>query len=196
MCGGTPYRPRRNLGPDGSSNLGRIWDTLRRGLSPRVRGNRRDFELHYVTRYRVYPRVCGGTSEKLDLGAVIPTGSIPACAGEPLKGEVVFVSPLNRVYPRVCGGTVKRIASESGGWSIPACAGEPDLLKCDFRIWRENRVYPRVCGGTPCLHTIVDFGNWGSIPACAGEPHSNGFKSRATVKLGSIPACAGEPYSP
>ena len=50
------------------------------GLSPRVRGN-------LVT----------------TMGVVLPLGSIPACAGEPITR---IPSPsINEVYPRVCGGT-------------------------------------------------------------------------------------------
>ena len=52
------------------------------GLSPRVRGNQRQHVrlIH------------------------VGDGSIPACAGEPLKG---FTFPfIERVYPRVCGGTL------------------------------------------------------------------------------------------
>ena len=51
------------------------------GLSPRVRGN---------------PKITGLSD--------IDTGSIPACAGEPIStGSAVGRS---RVYPRVCGGTL------------------------------------------------------------------------------------------
>ena len=71
------------------------------GLSPRVRGN-------------------PGVALVLLLGV----GSIPACAGEPLRRRVHTVKV--RVYPRVCGGT----EADDGGdpvvsGSIPACAGEP-----------------------------------------------------------------------
>ena len=70
----------------------------------------------------VYPRVCGGTEAKIKAkgfrsglsprvrGNPLPvghertfTGSIPACAGEPVSGAR---GPAMRgVYPRVCGGT-------------------------------------------------------------------------------------------
>ena len=70
----------------------------------------------------VYPRVCGGTPGNLvcrrlscglsprvrgnrghsPRGGGCP-GSIPACAGEPLK--CVVAGSVWRVYPRVCGGT-------------------------------------------------------------------------------------------
>ena len=71
---------------------------------------------------RVYPRVCGGTvlsaacqngpeglsprvrgNLNTDLIHIIPKRSIPACAGEPCVGEVVYLAA--GVYPRVCGGT-------------------------------------------------------------------------------------------
>ena len=70
----------------------------------------------------VYPRVCGGTADvcinALARGGLSPrvrgnhaasysaslsSGSIPACAGEPLYG--IRRPPLSAVYPRVCGGT-------------------------------------------------------------------------------------------
>ena len=77
---------------------------------------------------RVYPRVCGGTSCPIsflrlasglsprvrgNLGCAFYSssprvrgnlpGSIPACAGEPLRFSLR--ASLDRVYPRVCGGT-------------------------------------------------------------------------------------------
>ena len=92
-----------------------------RGLSPRVRGNR-----------RWYPR------------PEVILGSIPASAGEP-KGVFPVIGPAE-VYPRECGGTERRTAlmaargglsprvrgNRRGGSSpaprrrsIPASAGEP-----------------------------------------------------------------------
>ena len=92
-----------------------------KGLSPRVRGNRRE-ECPEVPLY----------------------GSIPACAGEPFSLSA-FQDDLP-VYPRVCGGTPKSVQGSSPiqglsprvrgnlpgtnnallhGRSIPACAGEP-----------------------------------------------------------------------
>ena len=117
-----------------------------KGLSPRMRGNRRD----------LYWRIT-------------PVGSIPAYAGEPRFG--LAVKAYQPVYPRVCGGTVARcrrsrrspglsprmrgnrgaadaIHAQSG--SIPAYAGEP-MGGRDRKISR--RVYPRVCGGTASLQT-------------------------------------------
>ena len=83
-----------------------------KGLSPRVRGNR-----------RVYPRVCGGTlgahRAKIPRQGLSPRvrgnrspnssvaterGSIPACAGEP--GLDIDTIIQVGVYPRVCGGTL------------------------------------------------------------------------------------------
>ena len=74
---------------------------------------------------QVYPRVCGGTpcknrqwfpacglsprvrgNPKAGPKAVRTTGSIPACAGEPLHDDVT--DELTTVYPRVCGGTRKQ----------------------------------------------------------------------------------------
>ena len=117
------------------------------GLSPRVRGN----------------PVC--------VAALIPTcRSIPACAGEPMRGFPR--APCPWVYPRVCGGTTRSRSGPSGlfglsprvrgnldgetrrDWSlrsIPACAGEP-YAGCGPRPSRE--VYPRVCGGTELIDRL------------------------------------------
>ena len=94
---------------------------IRRGLSPRVRGNR-------MTAVRMPPGM----------------RSIPACAGEP-AGPAGVHEPRG-VYPRVCGGTGNvlfvrvrryglspRVRGNHEAWmgpngrqrSIPACAGEP-----------------------------------------------------------------------
>ena len=135
------------------------------GLSPRVRGNRRN-----------------------GLRDLIRRGSIPACAGEPPSAE-----PRRRrewVYPRVCGGTRKGLHSRlARPGSIPACAGEPERRT---RRRAGHEVYPRVCGGTMYVVLSVSSatglsprvrGNRGashrprrqrgSIPACAGEPLAN-----------------------
>ena len=152
------------------------------GLSPRVRGNR--------------PRQFGGGHQ---------TGSIPACAGEPVGGQV----PTGRieVYPRVCGGTqppserpppirglsprVRGNPSDSARQrvyprSIPACAGEPPPWSSRaIAIW----VYPRVCGGTrrPC---ILCRPRPGLSPRVRGNRKLAG---KDAFRPGSIPACAGEP---
>ncbi len=86
----------------------------------------------------VYPRLCGGTSaSQLDTAArrglsppvrgnleeyvtgLPASGSIPACAGEPLQASRIAI--LRTVYPRLCGGTQPpRIAAMVGlGLSPP-----------------------------------------------------------------------------
>ncbi len=91
-------------------------------------------------------------------------GSIPACTGEPTRGETALRS--HGVYPRVYGGTsfwaataygVKGLSPRVRGnrtrWrsrllsarSIPACTGEPQAFHENEAI---QRVYPRVYGGT------------------------------------------------
>ncbi len=132
---------------------------------------------------RVYPRVCGGTlrafgvpSEEQGLSPRVRgnrersapareyTGSIPACAGEPMN--LRSTSFWARVYPRVCGGTEEDREPRTEQWglsprvrgnlrwpsrrghrpgSIPACAGEPSSISSSER---GSGVYPRVCGGT------------------------------------------------
>ncbi len=171
---------------------------------------------------RVYPRVCGGT---------IPTGydpeqedglsprvrgnprigqsqphqrrSIPACAGEPLRGGALV--GMAGVYPRVCGGTFNRRLTFStepglsprvrgnrrGGQgelapfrSIPACAGEPTRTD---QVADKTAVYPRVCGGT--LGESNETTKYtGLSPRVRGNPRLPGRQDRYA---GSIPACAG-----
>ena len=127
VCGGTP--PTRTT----------RWTAG--GLSPRVRGNhilqRYAFPpewsipacagepLHKAgctNHYRVYPRVCGGTS-CLVAGALAAAG----------------LSPRVRGNHRWGGGPRQQRGS------IPACAGEPDAPGL---LGSGSRVYPRVCGGT------------------------------------------------
>ena len=152
------------------------------GLSPRVRGNLKDFAL-----------------------AVHLQGSIPACAGEPFQAP--HDPRKRRVYPRVCGGTFLWIcaAGESTGLSprvrgnqkasqgqafvvgsIPACAGEP--VSGPSRA-PGSRVYPRVCGGTN-INVFTVLSALGLSPRVRGNPPSS---YAHTSQIGSIPACAGEP---
>ena len=152
------------------------------GLSPRVRGNRRNRRRHRPA-----------------------TGSIPACAGEPFTGG--DVPTPERVYPRVCGGTRQRQgcspcaaglsprvrgnpcfdrALEGKSGSIPACAGEPYSAK---RNAFDGGVYPRVCGGT--FAGVV-----GRARLLGLSPRVRGNLGRgmgSSGGVGSIPACAGEP---
>ena len=172
-----------------------------KGLSPRVRGNRRG-------RYGIAP-CCG---------------SIPARAGEPGPTHKQIVNSM--VYPRACGGTALRAATatHSSGLSprvrgnprcrrtrdttyrsIPARAGEPSSGKTRPIA---TRVYPRACGGTPNRGVRYPVrgglsprvrGNLalapahrrcrGSIPARAGEPRGRG---RGQSQCGVYPrACGG-----
>ena len=159
-------------------------DPAYQGLSPRVRGN------HEAAR-----------------DEIMDTGSIPACAGEPMcLARTVLPEP---VYPRVCGGTsssigrsislnglsprvrgnlrVRIIRNKQSG-SIPACAGEPPQ---PTRMRRMGGVYPRVCGGT-----ISTCACW--IPSTGLSPRVRGNHCAEHVGIGrerSIPACAGEPTS-
>ena len=114
---------------------------LRRGLSPRVRGN-----PIALPHFGILGR------------------SIPACAGEPKSTGGMYIA--FRVYPRVCGGTrgamygrvsrcglSPRVRGNPGHRpmlhgktrSIPACAGEPGIGRSATCA---TTVYPRVCGGT------------------------------------------------
>ena len=127
VCGGTAHR----FAPPDAQH----------GLSPRVRGNRVRSGVAAgqersipacageptpapgpVPWWPVYPRVCGGTSQR-GIADYLVSGlsprvrgnrpapadarprerSIPACAGEPTKSIAIRLPA--RVYPRVCGGT-------------------------------------------------------------------------------------------
>ena len=93
------------------------------GVYPRVCGGARMWSRVAPVSGGLSPRVRGSPPSEGPPGR--PTGSIPACAGEPLRSEP---NPAERwVYPRVCGGAasiLNRIHAVSPG-SIPACAGEP-----------------------------------------------------------------------
>ena len=166
----------------GGTPAARTLETIRSGLSPRVRGNRRSARA--------------GTST---------TGSIPACAGEPV--DVRQVRLVIGVYPRVCGGTILVVFSDrhhlglsprvrgnpilkasrrkySG--SIPACAGEPRTNK---PLRPLIMVYPRVCGGTAQVNAWFRTG-LGLSPRVRGNLVA---LVDPLDSLGSIPACAGEP---
>ena len=150
---------------------------------PSLRGAGEPLEiLDMETRRRVDPRVCGGAKGGMDENAhhrgrsprvrgslpvrnlpQIKRGSIPACAGEPVRPTDPDRS--ERVDPRVCGGAHVEIALDGtiGGRSprvrgslrrsvfihncrrsIPACAGEP---RSAHLINSAVKVDPRVCGG-------------------------------------------------
>ena len=172
----------------------------------------------------VYPRACGGTlivllsAERLcglsprvrgNRGHQVQgdprPGSIPARAGEPVRGFVF--SPMGAVYPRACGGTDNRhrgavirhglsprvrgnlqydVYDGQGLGSIPARAGEPpscSSIRCP------TRVYPRACGGTFTQSSM-------SCKASGLSPRVRGnqiARASATIRVGSIPARAGEP---
>ena len=111
------------------------------GLSPRVRGN-----------------LIGDHPQCLTLG------SIPACAGEPIRGSPSTAD--SGVYPRVCGGTVSQ-----------------------ENIGQRAGVYPRVCGGTDIAWRIARPYE-GLSPRVRGNLY---LATGDNLYTGSIPACAGEP---
>ena len=168
VCGGTLSRPQP--------------ESYYRGLSPRVRGNRvvgegkgsdkrsipacagEPFESRLPEPiYRVYPRVCGGTTTPLTT----------AGGGAGLS-------------PRVRGNQDSIDANMAHTGSIPACAGEPSIPR---RPERSCRVYPRVCGGTAAEACDVPAED-GLSPRVRGNLT---ITDADAIKDGSIPACAGEP---
>ena len=188
-CAGEPRNPsslRRTAGVYprvcGGTLVELRLDAYGRGLSPRVRGNRRQHDV-----------------------GLVDDGSIPACAGEPTKRA--RLAEDSGVYPRVCGGThqTREASGRQRGLSprvrgnpllevdfqgvrrsIPACAGEP--AHPSFESARA-RVYPRVCGGTSPAEQVKSTTR-GLSPRVRGNPDL-GLTEDGEDR--SIPACAGEP---
>ena len=168
----------------GGTSAGRGVAWVYTGLSPRVRGHPRQ------------PLCCSAKR-----------GSIPACAGAPMR--LCGRSLSSWVYPRVCGGTgssadrSSRIAGLSPRVrghrrnvghtttslrSIPACAGAPQRSS---RAPAWAGVYPRVCGGTARVSSSNSLIN-GLSPRVRGHrPHGRAGDQH----YWSIPACAGAPIS-
>ena len=154
------------------------------GLSPRVRGNHSNHSVCFLysgsipacageparrimahPRWRVYPRVCGGTR---------PIPNISA--------------GFYGLSPRVRGNRGSDWGTPSFFRSIPACAGEPGAT-CGRR-W-PRRVYPRVCGGTRISIQLAARAH-GLSPRVRGN-RTLSVSARSPSR--SIPACAGEPLS-
>ena len=114
-------------------------------------------------RRTVYPRVCGGTLRRLQVGH----------GGGGLS-------------PRVRGNRRRKCRQYTFDGSIPACAGEP--MFSALRI-TPRRVYPRVCGGTRCS-TRRRCPPTGLSPRVRGNRKADDVAPHLD---GSIPACAGEP---
>ena len=127
VCGGTSGCRRRGQKGGGLSPRVRgnprcwAWRNWTGWSIPACAGEPGRAERHQHLR-RVYPRVCGGTVvsrcvsvPKVGLsprvrgnpdgigGSPGAVGSIPACAGEPIKPRRCATNIT--VYPRVCGGT-------------------------------------------------------------------------------------------
>ena len=182
----TPSRKRRRKGvyPRACGETRRSIGKSRkgRGLSPRVRGNRRITEPRHVF-----------------------GGSIPARAGKPRPGPLP--RRFRKVYPRACGETFDECHATGDGQglsprvrgnpgrpgartgrhgSIPARAGKPSFpAPPPGRSW----VYPRACGETWGLHGH-------NLPGEGLSPRVRGNQACLvgnSVISGSIPARAGKP---
>ena len=161
-----------------------------RGSIPAHAGEPWDAESR-LTLHGVYPRACGGTQEGASMPRgpkglsprmrgnrggldrpILPSGSIPAHAGEPDTAVVGLAGIW--VYPGACGGTqlANRHRSTFAGlsprmrgnpkssagpmirWgSIPAHAGEPCQSEATLPT---SGVYPRACGGTDSTDGTAD----------------------------------------
>ena len=190
-CAGEPTictgrRPTRRVYPRvcGGTSSGRADSVAWPGLSPRVRGNLAQYHRAPMSRgsipacageptgrtgregsSRVYPRVCGGTVDRVDGSAWI--------AG---------------LSPRVRGNPAELVDRGVDHGSIPACAGEPRPIRSTTTT---IGVYPRVCGGTSIINGMP-IHNLGLSPRVRGNRHGG---VRADLRAGSIPACAGEPIA-
>ena len=155
---------------------------LIRGLSPRMRGSRKDRDE-----------------------VAVDKGPIPAHAGEPAS------HPLSagkvRAYPRACGGARRRRASAGRGTGLsPRMRGSPGPLPHDLQVagpipahagepsgapggMVELGAYPRACGGAYVLNWVIQR-NGGLSPRMRG---SQGRERHANHHAGPIPAHAGEP---
>ena len=190
VCGGTLAHIYLNLNAAGLSP--RVRGNLpprgalrpRGGLSPRVRGNPVQNAAPRVSLGSipacagepawpsssagsswVYPRVCGGTKDRLSL-SLISSGLSPRVRGNRSR----LRRPLRRSR------------------SIPACAGEPNAGTGQRRF---GGVYPRVCGGTTASRSIRNR-IMGLSPRVRGNLLE---LPTVSLPRGSIPACAGEPLS-
>ena len=146
-CGGTTAR---------RSGGGR-----KKGLSPRVRGNREQ-SAHRPAQPRSIPRVRGNRASYRHRHE--PSGSIPARAGEPAWHPPSRCLP--QVYPRACGGT----PTSSAWWRSrpglsPRVRGNRLRLRAAESI---DRSIPARAGNR--RKRIGDRFSRRSIPARAGEP--------------------------
>ena len=188
-CAGEPHRP------PACQSLA--------GVYPRVCGGTRLSLVHWHVRRGLSPRVRGNPSPTSP--SMSYSRSIPACAGEPRCGLRRTLS--SRVYPRVCGGTIylleppikiiglsprvrgnlrRAVNRFAHHRSIPACAGEPAASLAAAGV---VKVYPRVCGGTGRLG-LATRNDRGLSPRVRGNQYTTSIPQPQT---GSIPACAGEP---
>ena len=210
VCGGTPtmaWMPSRShgLSPRVRGNPDDGMDALPVPRSIPACAGEPSLSRSTTRSPKVYPRVCGGTladhpghraggglsprvrGNLAHSGAdALVTGSIPACAGEPLL--IRRQPPRSGVYPRVCGGTSRTSCRRLANRGLsPRVRGNPSSAAFTSAIER-------------------------SIPACAGEPPSVAMRPaavsglsprvrgnraegpRSPIDRGSIPACAGEPY--
>ena len=173
---------------------------------------------------QVHPRVCGeacrrptrawspqGPSPRVrgslprELRRPRHRGSIPACAGKPLRTR--RYGRRSGVHPRVCGearnartpsatsiGPSPRVRGSpqtnlglnDACGSIPACAGKPIDTS---RGATTPGVHPRVCGEAGTTGSAVSRVP-GPSPRVRGSP---GEAHRGAIGYGSIPACAGKP---
>ena len=172
------------------------------GLSPHVRGNRRERFPHREGAGSI-PHVRGNLLAQLGPGG--GEGSIPACTGKPyplpdsadeggvyprMYGETAdrYKEPYERkgLSPHVRGNRVALAAPAVHRGSIPACTGKPDYHPA---LQSPSEVYPRMYGET--------VGWDGSCREKKGlSPHVRGNPPSISSCVGgrrSIPACTGKP---
>ena len=199
-CGGT--RSRLGIG------------NARYGLSPRVRGNpgmtliaphagqsrsiparagepRVQLLISDTGQVRVYPRACGGTSEKplRPSYAYIP-GLSPRVRGNLHDDRAARQRLALWVYPRACGGTSRYNYDADDTVSKPvyprACGGTVEAPPSYAYI---PGLSPRVRGNLQVIH--ADEVRNRSIPARAGEPAVGGSERHTQLTSVYPRACGG-----
>ena len=118
------------------------------GLSPRMRGNRRDPQ----GRGPGHGSIPAHAGEPQPPARSVPAATVyPAHAGEPACRPVpiLLLGVAGGLSPRMRGNRTTRKGQSSNGGSIPAHAGEPGYVGPMDHV---NWVYPRACGGTQSVH--------------------------------------------
>ena len=188
----------------GGTSLGGAAYIPLRGLSPRIRGNRRrerrrpqrsgSIPAHtgepvamalMGERFRVYPRAYGGTPSSRT--RAYGSGVYPRAYGGTRSMALVAAATVG-LSPRIRGNHVSGDVGVVVRGSIPAHTGEP---RSPGGVGTLHGVYPRAYGGTR-ERVLRPRDGGGLSPRIRGNPRCT---KRSSQGPGSIPAHTGEPSS-